>query len=330
MNEPSPFGPEPTRSNRLSFFLKPWFLVLLGFGIVAVAVGFSINRIMLTVLHSREEVVVPKLENRSLIEALSIVSPLDLSIQQEGTDYDESLPAGTIIRQQPPSGMKVRAGRSIRVVVSKGGQVVFVPIIVGKPLAEAQSILALNGLQMGAVNEEYSPEFARGIVLEQSPSSGAVVTRGALIDVDASKGLAPEGVPTVPDFVGKELSSLEEWAEGVSAEVNVKDDKSAVGTPGSVVKQSPAAGQPLLEGQSIEVTIVPRGGGEHLDYKVPDGAGEFIVRIMARDNRGENHVYEGKHPGGFSLSIPINVKSTTRFRIYVDDLLKEERVVEPK
>jgi serine/threonine-protein kinase len=287
---------------------------------------------MSTVLHSRPEVVVPKLEGKSLMDALTIVSPLDLSIQQEGTDYDESLPAGTIIRQQPASGMKVRAGRALRVVVSKGGQVVFVPGVLGKPLIEAQSVLAAAGLQMGAITEIFSTDTAKGSVLAQNPSSGTVVTRGALIDVDVSKGVAPVGAPLVPNFIGRSVASAEDWAKTSGAELAIKEDRKAVGVPGTVVKQDPAGGQPVLEGESIELTVVPQNAAsptDRLTYVVPGSGGEVVVRIMARDNRGETQAYEGKHPGGFTLTIPISVKSPTRFRIYVDDLLTEERLVEP-
>jgi serine/threonine-protein kinase len=228
--------------------------------------------------------------------------------------------------------MHVRAGRAIRVIVSKGGQVVFVPDIFGKPLAEAQSILASNGMQMGAVSEMYSIEAAKGAVLSQTPSSGTVVTRGALIDVSVSKGLPPAGLPLLPDFAGKSVDDVKTWAAGVSASVKVKEDPKAVGPLGSVAKQDPIAGQPLLEGEEVQVTIVPlvaAGQGARFTYKVPDGAGDVTIRIMARDNRGESSVYEGKHKGGAVVEIPIGVNTTTRFRVYMNDVLQEERVVEP-
>lgn len=322
---------EPQRSRFMTYMRKPWFVILLASFVVFLVVGFSINRVMLALLHSRPEVVVPKIEGKSLMEALRVVSSVDLSLQQESVDFDESLPAGTIVRQHPPSGMQVRAGRAIRVIISKGGQVVFVPGITGKPVAEAQSMLATDGMQMGAINEVYSTAEAKGVVVMQYPSSGTVATRGTMVDVSISKGMPPAGVPLLPDFTGQTADQVREWAGGVGASVKIKENPKAIGVSGTVVKQDPLPGQPLMENQDVRVTIVPLNSDQstRLTYIVPTDAGEVTVRVMARDNRGESQVYEGKHHGGAKLEIPIGVTVTTRFRIYVDDLLKEERVVEP-
>lgn len=101
---------------------KPWVILLVTGLLILVSVTLSINQIMLALLHARPEVVVPNLEGQSLLDSLGQVSHLKLSLRQEGTEFDESLPAGTIVRQHPPSGMKVRAGRAINVIVSKGGR----------------------------------------------------------------------------------------------------------------------------------------------------------------------------------------------------------------
>src|SRR5689334_2203923 len=109
MNGDDLFSKPPAPPKRASFPLRRSWIILGATVILVVGVvAFSINRIMITVLHSRPEVVVPRLEGKSLLEALNIVSHMDLSIQQEATEFDESLPAGTIIRQQPPPGMNVR------------------------------------------------------------------------------------------------------------------------------------------------------------------------------------------------------------------------------
>jgi serine/threonine-protein kinase len=311
---------------------KPWAILTLVVFFVLVVMGLSVNRIMLALLHSRPEVVVPKIEGKSLMDALQIASSLDLAIQQEGADFDESLPAGTVLRQHPPSGMKVRAGRSLRVIISKGGQVVFIPIVIGKPISEAQSMLATDGIQMGAVTEMYSLEVPKGIVISQNPSSGTVVTRGAMVDVEVSQGMPPAGVPLLPNFVGQSAKEVRDWAQGVGVSVRIKEDMKALGAPGSVIKQDPLGGQPLLEGDDIQITIIPTssGSGKRLTYQVPTDIQEAVVRIVARDTKGENQIYEGKHGATSVVDVPVEIQSTTRFRIYVNDVLKEERVIEPK
>jgi len=328
--------PPPKRDPRRSagyWLKKPWVIVLIGLVVMGAVLGLSINQLMQALLHSQPEVQVPNLEGKTLMDALGVASKLNLSIVQDGTEFDESLPAGTIVRQQPPSGMQVRQGRSIRVVVSKGGQVLFVPEVVGKPIEEAQSVLAGERLQMGAVSDIYSTGTARGIVLSQSPSSGTVVTRGAFIDIGVSKGAPPAGAPLIPDFKGKTSDTVQQWADNAGSNVDVTEDPKAVGEPGTVLKQDPAPNQPVVDGQKIRITIVPllsAGQGTRYTYEVPqDQTEEVTVRIMARDNRGESKIYEGKQKPGSKIEIPLGVTTTTRIRVYLNDVLKEEKVVEP-
>lgn len=325
--------PPSTVRKTLSWLSKPWVLILIGFMVFGLIGIFSINQIMQAVLHTRPEVVVPNLEGKSLSHALNLVSSLNLALKEEGSEFDESLPAGTILRQQPPAGMHVRTERTITVVVSKGGQSLFVPNVEGKKLAEAQSILASDGLQMGAVNEVYSTSVEAEAVVSQSPSSGTIVARGALVDVEVSKGLPPAGSPIAPDFIGQNLENAKEWAKGVNIKIKVKEDAKAVGSAGSIVKQKPSPGQPLLEGDELSLTIAPLMGGSQgsrVRAKIPSGAGGRVhLKIIARNNRGENEIYSGDHKGGDVVDVPVNINSTTRFRIYIDDVLQEEQVLEP-
>lgn len=330
-NIPPPPPLPPKRSKLSELLHKPWFLLLLGIFVVIGVVSVSINRIMIALLHSREEVTVPDLEGKSLVESLRITSELGLSLHQESTEFDDALPGGTVLRQHPEPGMQVRAGRSIQVVVSKGGQGLFVPSVVGRPIAEAQSLIQAERLQMGAVQSIYSTDVAEGLVISQNPSSGTVVTRGALIDVEVSKGLPPAGAPMLPDFSGQSVDKVKEWASGVNATVKIMEDPKAMGAAGTVIKQFPTAGQPLMEGTQIRITVVPLNAqaGDRYRFEVPSDKGTVTVRIIARDNRGESEIYKRTHKGGDTIELPISVSSPTRVRVYVDDALAEEKVIEP-
>ncbi len=326
-------APVPAWKRALVFLSKPWVLIILFIGVAGIVGVFSLNTMMKALLHSRPEVIVPNLEGKSLSHALNLVSSLNLALKEETSEFDESLPAGTILRQSPPAGMHVRSGRTINIVVSKGGQSQFVPNITGKKLIEAQSILAGEGLQMGAVNDVFSTSIEAEAVVSQDPSSGTIVTRGALIDVEVSKGMPPAGAPIAPDLIGQHLDNAQEWARGMNVKIKVREDAKAAGSAGSIIKQKPLAGQPLLDGDELTVTIVPLAGGAQgarVRAKVPLNAGSRIqVKIIARNNRGEKEIYNSEHKGGDVVDVPVSVNSATRFRIYFDDVLQEEQVLEP-
>lgn len=326
-NEPN----QTPRPQWIVWLSKPWVILLLTFFLIAGAAAFSINEIMNALLHARPEVLVPNIERKGLSQALSIVSALDLSLKQEGMEFDDSLPAGTVLRQQPPAGMQVRAGRTIRVYLSKGGQSIYVPEVIGRPLVEAQSILSQEGLQVGAISEIYSDQVEQDRVTNQMPSSGTVVTRGVLVDLEISKGAAPAGIPVVPDFMGQSIDAVREWAKTAGIKLNIKEDAKAVGSPGTVVKQDPNAQQPAVrkEIRVVIVSLLASEKGARISYRVPEEEGPSLVRMVARDNRGESEVYAGEHHGGELVEVPLNVNATTRVRIYVNGLLKDERVIEP-
>ena len=198
-------------------------------------------------------------------------------------------------------------------------------------MAEVQSRLAVDGLQVGSISEIFTIEDRSGVVITQSPSSGTIVTKGALVDLVVSKGPPPTGAVLVPDFMGLHIEAVEDWAAEAKAKVILREDAKAVGASGTVVRQKPEAGQPLLEPRLV-ITIVPLLASEQgfrLTYKVPNDIDEADIRIKARSNKGEFNVYKGRHKGGHKIEVPMEIESTTRVRIYIDGSLKQERVIEP-
>ncbi len=323
-----------TGHRKISVFLsKPWVIILITCSVMLSTLVLSMNQIMLTLLHSRPEVVVPDLEKKGLMDALRKASEFHLALEYDGVDFDEGLPAGTVVRQSPAAGMKVRTGRAIRVVISKGGQAIFVPLVTARPLAEAQSMLGMEGLQVGGVTDVFSEEFEEGYVVSQDPSSGTIVTRGALVDLGVSQGPPPAGMPVAEDFVGRPIEDVKVWAESRGVRLDIKEDAKAVGQSGTVVQQDPIPGQPILPKENFKITIVPllaSGQGFRLTYQLPkDAPNPSDVKMVARDSRGESEVYNGKHAPGQVVEIPMNVTSTTRVRIYVNGLLSDEKVLEP-
>ena len=79
------------------------------------------------------------------------------------------------------------------------------------------------------------------------------------------------------------------------------------------------------------MTVVAGGAspGPRFHYDIPSDRGDVSVRITARDTKGETTIYEGKHKGGQTIELPVAVSVATRFRIYLDDVLTDERVIEP-
>lgn len=227
---------------------QPSLLTLSVLGAVAgLCVMVSLHWVVSGFLHSRKVVDVPDLTGKSLEQALDLVSPLELALSKEGVQFDDRLPPGAILRQAPPAGFRVREGKIVRVTLSSGGEVAFVPDVVAVALTEAQNRLRASGLVLGAVSQSYSLESSVGIVITQNPSAGGSVRPGTMVDLKVSKGPPPEGVVLMPAFMNQPIETARAWADAQKISPDVKEEASTVFAPGLVMRQSPAPDTPVNE-----------------------------------------------------------------------------------
>src|SRR5256885_6516718 len=82
-------------------------------------------------VHNRKIQIVPDLKGKSLSAVMDLLSPLNLAMRKDGAEDNSSVPIGTVLRQTPPAGMKVREGKIVRLVISQGGETVFVSMLAG-------------------------------------------------------------------------------------------------------------------------------------------------------------------------------------------------------
>ena len=111
-----------------------------------------------------------------------------------------SSPVGQVIRQSPSAGREVEPGSTVSIVVSKGQQKVTVPNVVGKLRSEAVSALREAGLKPVVQEQETETESKIGRVIDQFPSAGMKVEKGAEVTVSVGKTAAE---PTEPAEPGK-------------------------------------------------------------------------------------------------------------------------------
>ncbi|MBK8869477.1 MAG: PASTA domain-containing protein [Elusimicrobia bacterium] len=227
---------------------QPSILTLAGLSALAgLCLMVSLHWVVSGFLHSRKVVEVPDVAGKSLEQALDLLSPLELAIAKEGVQYDDRLPPGAILRQAPPAGFNVREGKIVRVTLSSGGEVAFVPDLVAIALTEAQNRLRAAGLVLGAVSQSYSLESPVGIVLMQNPVSGGSTRPGTMVDLKVSKGPPPQGVVLMPAFMNQPIETARAWADAQKISPEVKEESSSVFSPGTVMRQSPAPDTPVNE-----------------------------------------------------------------------------------
>ncbi len=135
---------------------------------------------------SREKARVPDLVGLEQEEARRLLEALSLRLEVVEERYDDDRPSLSVISQTVPAGQWLNRDEAVGVVISQGPEPVAVPNLVGQRIRTAELRLNLMGLAVKKW-EEWSPETF-GIVLEQDPAPGSLVTKGTVIALRVSNG----------------------------------------------------------------------------------------------------------------------------------------------
>ncbi len=203
---------------------------------------------------------VPRLAGLELADARTSITGSGLTVQFV-QDFSETVPAGMVIRSDPAEGGRLERGSIVLVYLSQGPRLSEVPALQGKTQDEALRLLSGAGLGAGAVTERYNKATA-GTVISQSATAGVSLHRGAAIDFVLSQGLEPVDVG---DWIGKPTAAATKALVAAGLHVKVTYDDSSTIAKGSVVAQSPAAGQ-ARKGDTV--TLVSSRGAKMI--AVPD------------------------------------------------------------
>ena len=141
-----------------------------------------------------ERVSMPDLLNHSLDDAQQIIDAMNMEIQLHAEEvYNDSVAAGLICDQDVPGGKEVTRGAIVTVKISKGSELLTVPMVVGITKKEAVEMLKNAGFKKKkiTIEQEYSESIAEGIVMAQSIEADAHVEKDSTITITVSKGVEP-------------------------------------------------------------------------------------------------------------------------------------------
>ncbi|MCX5788213.1 MAG: PASTA domain-containing protein [Elusimicrobia bacterium] len=311
--------------------VRTWEVVFSAAALAAFAV-FALRWGAEGLVHNRKVQIVPDLKGKPVSAALDLLAPVNLALRKEGEEFNNAVPIGAILRQNPPPGTKVREGKILRVVVSQGGETVFAPVVTGLPLRNAESLLRQSQLLLGEVSEAYSLKYEKGTVMTQDPKSEASVERNSMVNVVVSGGAPPAGVVLMPDFLRKDLAAAEGWATQNNFSVTVVKDFGALFPYGVILAQEPAPDAALSADQKVKLTISGRtktAAGtptKTIRYEVSQGSSDSLVRIVVVDQYGEREVFNGMRPPGSKIDLPVpDTGAGARMKVFLNGILVEEK-----
>ncbi|NLY30001.1 MAG: Stk1 family PASTA domain-containing Ser/Thr kinase [Firmicutes bacterium] len=216
------------------------------------------------------EVSVPNVTGLTVAEARLALEKqrLKLAVDRE---IESDLPAGRVIRQDPAANRRVKEGRTVWVVVSRGPKLVQVPAVVGLSLEEAKERITEAGLIVGVETPVYEPTVLEGYVVSQSPQSGTYLEEGLAVDLMVSRGDLGSPVVVVPDLRGQLLEDAKIRVRRLGLTIgNVWGQSDPSLSPWEVIAQSPAPGVQVPQDTPIDFIYNSWGTGQSAEEPPAD------------------------------------------------------------
>ncbi len=240
---------EDKKSNRIIIILAVIFGVL----VLALLTVFFI----IPAFSNEKPVTVPECEGEKVSTCEKKLQALGLEVNTKiETEASSEIEKNRVIRTDPEEGRSVKPGTVVTIYKSIGEEVYEIEDYTGKNYIEVQTILETNyGLNVTVEKKEPTDsdkEYDEQEIIGQSLAVGSEVKKGDSIIL-----YIPDIVDTFPDMVseGWSLEDAEAFCEKYNLVLKKKYEVTSIYSPGKIIGQSRAAGSPIYEGRTLEVTI---------------------------------------------------------------------------
>jgi serine/threonine-protein kinase len=242
----------------VNLLAKKFLKVFIVLAVIGFAFYFAFNMIMISLVHSKKEISTPNIVGKNLYNAIEEVSKYGFGLKMDGEEANQNVPAGTILRQNPPAGMYVREGKVIKVTISRGGEIIYVPNLVGQSIRSADISLRTATLVMGEVTKRYSVVADKDIIVAQDIGAGTKVDKDSVVNLIVSDGQPPEGTILMPNFINKNFQEAVEWSLQTDILLNIAKEESTEFDSGIVIRQYPEPDRDITDLKNVNLTVTER------------------------------------------------------------------------
>jgi serine/threonine-protein kinase len=177
----------------------PLWMMSIMIGAVAAAVFLAGFYYVYINFDRQRMVIVPNLKGLSSSEARSSLQGLRLKYKAGPSVPSDRIEADHIIEADPSPGSRVPENTQVTVTISTGSREVTVPSLKGLTPDKARQALATVNLQLDDQMDHASdPSLPDGVILAQSPDSGAKADSSRKIHVTVNTPSAPSLSPPAP------------------------------------------------------------------------------------------------------------------------------------
>ncbi len=194
---------------------------------------------------------IPDLTGSEQAQALEDLQNLGFKVGIENS-ANASVPAGSVIRTQPPSNTVINPDSLVTIIVSVGPEAFPIPYVLDIETERAIYVIEESGFTLGQLLEVNDDSIPRGFVISQNPVAGTKMSPGTTVDLVISKGpslieisdlsrKSPEDAIQILETLGFEYELIEEYSEDVEI--------------GLVSGTIPEAGEIVTPDQLIQVVV---------------------------------------------------------------------------
>ncbi|MFC8275717.1 Stk1 family PASTA domain-containing Ser/Thr kinase [Streptomyces sp. NPDC057271] len=195
---------------------------------------------------------VPAVLGQTEAEATERLTDAGLDVGTTKRAFSEVYERGTVMATDPASGARIRGNGTVTLTISRGPEIVKVPNLKGKPLAEAKRLLAQEGLAPGVITSAFSQDVAQGAVIGSDPEPGTERSPDSAVALVVSKGRPVD----VPDVAGESVAEATRTLQGAGLTVRIATEQiHSSEEAGTVAAQSLAEGSRAAKGDRIVLTV---------------------------------------------------------------------------
>ncbi|MFI9116266.1 Stk1 family PASTA domain-containing Ser/Thr kinase [Streptomyces venezuelae] len=212
---------------------------------------------------------VPAVLGQTEAAATRRITDAGLEVGSTKRAFSDVYERGTVMAVDPAPGERLRGNGTVTLTLSRGPEIVKVPNLKNKPLAEAKRILEREGLATGVVTTAFSEGVPQGAVISSDPEPGTGRAPDSAIALVVSKGAPID----VPDVTGETVDAATATLQDAGLKVVLAPERiNSSEAAGSVAAQSLAEGSRAAKGDTVTLTV---SKGPKL-VEVPDVTGEKL------------------------------------------------------
>ena len=311
---------------------KVWITVIIAVLVILIPLAgfFGVQALLKAGLP--KDVNLPNFVGQTLEEAKVTLGKTKLTIETEEVFNDE-VEAGKIISQEPPysEGATVKENTTVKVVISKGSEMVEMIKVVGMTYEEAEQKLK-DELHLNVERkEETSKTVEKDVVIKQDIAEGKKIKVGETVTLTVSIGTGLKDV-AMPYVIGDTEAEAKKKLTDLTVIVAYEEDMSKA--DGKVLKQSIEAGTTVEEKTKVTITVnrieeiktgmvrinVQSLLGDKAVIKKDEAGNEINPTVKVKVTvDGDNQYEEEKRKDETSLVVEVHGKHTVTIKVWIGD-----------